>query len=358
MLNEQEKAYYSRHLQLNNFGEEAQNKLKSSKVLVIGAGGLACPCLQYLAAAGVGQLTIVDGDVVNVHNLHRQTLYSIEDIGKKKVRVAQNKLKSSNPYIIVDVVEEFLTIDNASKLFNSHDVVIDCTDNFSTRYLINDFCVLCDKPMIYGAIDQFNGQVSVFNYQIGPTYRCVFPSTPENANLLNCAEAGVLGVLPGIIGTFQAMECIKLITEIGELLNGKILFYDALNQKTVQIKVNRKNIDYQYILQKNGVQLEDYSCESENFSGKSIDTIESLNEENFILLDVRNEEEFPKLNKRNVLEIPLFNLEERINELPKDKVIVCVCKSGIRSKKAAVILQNHMEINRIIHFNNVVEKLI
>jgi adenylyltransferase/sulfurtransferase len=229
-------ARYQRHLSLAGFGPEAQARLKAGRVLVIGAGGLGCPVLLYLAAAGVGKITLVDADVVDVSNLQRQVLYTTADAGQPKAAAAARRLRELNPLIDVQPVETRFNRDNALALVAAHDVVVDGSDNFSTRYLANDACVLADRPLVYGAIHGYEGQASVFNWRGGPTYRCLFPEPPAPGTVPNCAEAGVIGVLPGLIGTVQASETIKLLTGIGEPLAGRLLLWNALTMTTRTIR--------------------------------------------------------------------------------------------------------------------------
>lgn len=231
-----ELARYQRHLSLTGFGPGAQGKLKKSSVLVIGAGGLGCPVLLYLAAAGVGRIVIIDADHVDVSNLQRQVLYSAADAGQPKAEVAARRLRALNPCIMIEPHAERFTRTNALGLVRSCEVVVDGSDNFATRYLVNDACVLADRPLVYGAIQGFAGQASVFNWRGGPTYRCLFPEPPEAGTVPNCAEAGVLGVLPGLIGTVQATETIKLLTGIGEPLSGRLLLWDALTMTTQTVR--------------------------------------------------------------------------------------------------------------------------
>ena len=238
MLSVDETNHYKRHLSLPLIGVEGQEKLKNSSVLVIGAGGLGCPVLQYLAAAGIGKIGIIDDDVVEVSNLHRQVLYSMADIGKSKAMVASQKISEMNPFIKICPYTLRIDAKNAEFLLKEYDIIVDGTDNFSSRYLINDACVLYNKVLVYGAIFQFEGQVSIFNFNGGPTYRCLFPEPPKSNSLPNCSEAGVLGVLPGIIGSLQALEVIKLVTGLGNVLSGRVLLYDALVQKSRIIKLN------------------------------------------------------------------------------------------------------------------------
>ena len=227
-----EVARYQRHLSLAGFGPAAQAKLKNGSVLVIGAGGLGCPALLYLAAAGVGRIVIVDSDRVELSNLQRQVLYTSADAGELKATAAAQRLLALNPLISVESRAGRFTRANALELVRSCDVVLDGSDNFATRYLVNDACVLADRPLVYGAIHGFEGQASVFNWRGGPTYRCLFPEAPEPGSVPNCAEAGVLGVLPGLIGTVQATEAIKLLTGIGEPLAGKLFLWNALTMAT------------------------------------------------------------------------------------------------------------------------------
>jgi sulfur-carrier protein adenylyltransferase/sulfurtransferase len=219
---------YQRHLSLVGFGPDAQTALKSSRVLVIGAGGLGCPILLYLAAAGVGHLTVIDADTVDVSNLQRQILFTSADTGQAKAAVAARRLSELNPCITIEPLVARLNHGNALELIRAHDVVVDGSDNFATRYLVNDACVLVDRPLVYGAIQGFEGQASVFNYRQGPTYRCLFPEPPAPGTVPNCSEAGVLGVLPGLIGTLQATETIKILTGIGEPLVGRLLLWNSL----------------------------------------------------------------------------------------------------------------------------------
>jgi adenylyltransferase/sulfurtransferase len=344
MLSPTEINHYQRHLSLPGFGMECQLRLKKSSVLVIGAGGLGCPVLQYLSAVGVGKIGIVDDDVVDKSNLQRQILFNYNDVGLEKVKVAKSKLEVLNPNIeIIEYCDRF-TSHNAQRLLNDFDIVVDGTDNFSSRYLINDACVLYDKVLIYGSIFQFEGQVSVFNYQNGPTYRCLYPTPPSSDILPNCSEVGVLGVLPGIIGNFQALEAIKVITGIGDNLSGKVLLYNALNQKSRIIKLNRSeqlpdNISLSEISQtcsKNTDNMND-----SNVNELTPNEASSVIKENekIILLDVR--EDWERENSKIVpsLHIPLgefsFDLQSKLpSEFSVDDHIIVYCKAGVRSRVA------------------------
>jgi adenylyltransferase/sulfurtransferase len=235
-----ELARYQRHLSLAGFGPVAQASLQRSRVLVIGAGGLGCPILLYLAAAGIGQLTIIDADTVDVSNLQRQILFTTVDAGQPKAEVAAQRLRALNPCISITAHVARLNRANALELIRAHDLVVDGSDNFSTRYLVNDACVLAERPLVYGAIQGFEGQASVFNYKNGPTYRCLFPEPPAPGTVPNCSEAGVLGVLPGLIGTVQATEAIKILTGIGEPLSGRLLLWNSLtmSSRTLRFSVD------------------------------------------------------------------------------------------------------------------------
>ncbi len=243
MLTAEELRRYRRHLSLPGFGLPAQERLKEGKVLVIGAGGLGCPALLYLAAAGVGRIVVVDPDRVEGSNLQRQVLYSEEDIGKPKAGVCAERLSALNSFIDVVAVEERFRRENALELVGACDVVVDGSDNFATRYLVNDACVMTDRPFVYGAVQGFEGQLSVFNWRGGPTYRCLFPLPPPAELAPNCAEAGVLGILPGMVGTWQACEAIKVLAGVGEPLSGKLLLWNALtmNLQTVRLAADPKS---------------------------------------------------------------------------------------------------------------------
>ncbi len=231
---------YIRQVQLPDFGEEGQRRLKEASVLVIGLGGLGIPVIQYLNAMGLGRLGMVDQDQVATSNLHRQVLYDEADVGQSKVSVCIRKLSIQNPETILEGHQCFLNPDNALEIIRSYDLVVDASDNFPTRYLVNDACVLLNKPLVYGALHGFEGQVSVFNYNGGPTYRCLFPNMPGMSEIPNCDENGVLGILPGIIGNFQALEAVKVITGKGMVLSGKLLLYNGLHPSLHSINFSKK----------------------------------------------------------------------------------------------------------------------
>lgn len=330
---------YNRHIILSEIGQEGQNKISNAKVLVIGAGGLGCPILQYLAAAGVGTLGIVDFDVVDISNLQRQILFGTSTLGKNKAEAAKARLEDLNNEISIIAYAEKLTHKNAIQLFNQYDIIVDGTDNFETRYLVNDACIITNKPLVFGAIYKFEGQVSVFNYNNGPSYRCLFPNLPEKDSIPNCSEIGVLGILPGIIGTMQANEVLKIILKLGNTLSGKLLCYNALTLQNSTLKIKRSDEAIQSVLKgKENFHKKDvhFNCKMEVVS-ISIKTL--LSEENIQFIDVREENEQPKIEELPVTRIPLSQLEHSLDKIDKTKKKALFCQSGIRSKRAVEILQ-------------------
>ena len=319
---------------LPEIGETGQYKLLKSKVLIIGAGGLGAVILPYLAAAGVGEIGIVDDDVVELSNLQRQVIYKSSSVGKYKVEEAKAMIAALNPDVKVNAIAKKLSGKNAISLFEKYDIVVDATDNLQIKYLINDACLITDKPMVYGSIFRFQGQVSVFNYQNGPTYRCLYPD--ENSSSVNCTDAGVIGISVGIIGMLQANEVIKMILETGEVLSGKILVYNVLNneqqkydfEKSDSFVMNRNIFDEKYSQKENTV--EEISAEA---------VLNQIDNEEVLFLDVRNEDELPKITFRNSIQIPLMNLENEIEKLDSNQTIYVFCQSGIRSKMAVELLQ-------------------
>lgn len=302
---------------------------------MIGAGGLGCPVLQYLTAAGVGTIGIVDDDVVDLSNLHRQILYATADIGKLKAEVAGEKLKLLNPNTTIKVYPERITNDNAEHICKHFDLVIDGSDNFETRYLVNDTCVEFDKPLVFGSIFKFEGHVSVFNYQGGPDYRDVFPDSPPANEVPNCAEIGVLGVLPGIIGTYMANEAIKIICGMGESLSGKLMTINALDNaigifKVAKGKKTGKSSDKPLTELTSAGHHEITKDELNSWLENDSDTI--------CLVDVRETYEFEDYNIGGI-NIPLYELQGHIEELPKNKKLVFCCQTGQRSKIAIQLLK-------------------
>ncbi|KFF05521.1 HesA/MoeB/ThiF family protein [Flavobacterium reichenbachii] len=329
-----ESSKYNRQIILPEIGEEGQYKLSKAKVLVVGAGGLGAAIMPYLAGAGVGEIGIVDDDVIEISNLHRQVIYKSSAVGKSKAEEAKLMISELNPNIKVNAFPEKLSGKNALSLFEKYDIIVDATDNISIKYLINDACLIADKPMVYGSIFRFQGQVSVFNYQNGPTYRCLYPD--ENSNALNCEDAGVIGVSVGIIGMFQANEVIKIILGIGTVLSGKILVYNILNNEQ-----QKYDFDKSYIEHINSAVFEEKynKSEVEEINFKSI--LNEINSDKVLFLDVRNEDELPKISLKNQIQIPLKNLENEIEKLNKNQAVYVFCQSGIRSKIALELLQRH-----------------
>ncbi|MFY7671414.1 molybdopterin-synthase adenylyltransferase MoeB [Tenacibaculum sp. MEBiC06402] len=333
-ITEQEQIQYNRHLILDKIGEEGQLKLQKSKVLVIGAGGLGCPILQYLTAAGVGTLGVIDDDVVDQSNLQRQILYTIDDVGMSKAEMAVKRLSRLNPFVQFDVYNEKLTKDNAVALFEKYDIIVDGSDNFQTRYLSNDASVLANKPLVYGSIFKFEGQVSVFNYENSGTYRCIYPTPPSPGSVPNCSEIGVVGVLPGIIGSLQANEVIKIICGVGEVLANKLMIFDILSMRQMILNFKRtSNADIQKL-------EENYDFFCGITPAKTEITLEELqhNFEKYNLLDVREDWERAQ-HHIGGQHIPLGQISERFTEVLSDKPLVVYCKSGIRSKRAIKVLE-------------------
>ena len=332
-MTEEEKIRYNRQIILPNWGVEAQEKIKASRVLVIGAGGLGCPVLSYLAAAGVGTIAIMDYDIVEVSNLQRQVIYDMNDVGKNKAVAASQKLKTFNPLVNIITIEKGLEKSNALDIIAQYDVVVDATDNFETRYLINDACVILDKPFVFVSILGFEGQVSVFNYKDGPTYRCLYPEAPAKENAPNCNESGVIGALAGTVGCIQANEVLKIISGVGETLSGKLLIVDLMNNKYSTLLITpvseNKKIkslgNYIIVCNTDAVTFVPRKKFAEKFS-----------EIPHLAIDVSDEYEFVPIEKK-AKNIPLYEIEDydfKHNDIP----LVLYCKSGLRSKQAAMIL--------------------
>lgn len=348
-LSQDEVLRYQRHLTLPNFGPAAQCALKGAKVLVVGAGGLGCPVLQYLAAAGVGTLGIVDDDVVSLSNLQRQILYTESEVGEAKAKLAAEKLQAINPHIRCVPYAVRLGVDNAIELIDQYDVVVDGTDNFSSRYLINDSCVMAGKPLVYGALYTFQGQASVFNYRGGPTYRCLFPEPPRPEDAPNCSEIGVVGVLPGLIGLIQATEVIKVITGVGEPLSGKLMTWDALSMRQQLIRFSK--VEAQAHVTE--LKLIQYACEHENRGSVLEVSPQELyaDTSDYQLLDVREDWE------RGICCLPsehmplkkIFDGSADFEALgfAVDRPTYVYCKGGVRSLKAAEAMQVHYGFKNI-----------
>lgn len=348
-LTREELARYHRHLLLPQVGPKGQKRLKNSSVLCVGAGGLGSPLALYLAAAGVGRIGIVDFDVVDESNLQRQILHDASSVGKPKVESAKKRLLALNPHITVETHETKLSAANAVELFKTYDVIADGADNFATRYLVNDACVLTGKPDAYGSIFRFEGQLSVFGAKGGPCYRCLYPETPPPGLVPSCAEDGVLGALPGVIGAMQAVETIKLLLDIGRPLVGRLMLYDALEQSWRTLKVKKdphcpacgKNPTIKAPLD------DEAFCGLKEKPSAMIPeiTVEELKikierKDDFLLLDVRepHENEIARIPGSTL--IPLGDLPRRCGELDKSKTLVVHCKSGGRSARAVQFLRD------------------
>jgi molybdopterin/thiamine biosynthesis adenylyltransferase/rhodanese-related sulfurtransferase/molybdopterin converting factor small subunit len=351
-LSKDEILRYSRHLIMPEVGMDGQLKLKSAKVLMVGAGGLGAPLGLYLAAAGIGRLGIVDFDSVDVTNLQRQVIHGSSDVGRKKLDSAADRMHEINPFVKIDKHEVALSSENALDILRDYDIIVDGTDNFPTRYLVNDACVLLGKPNVYGSIFRFEGQATVFAYKGGPCYRCLYPEPPPPGLVPSCAEGGVLGILPGTIGLIQATETVKLILGRGEPLVGRLLLYDALAMRFRELKLRRnpacpvcgehptvtKLIDYQQFC---GVPQQTAPA-VQTFEG-DVDPVEVKakidRREPFVLIDVREPHEYQICRIPYAKLIPLGELPKRVNELNPADEIVAHCKSGMRSAKAVDFLK-------------------
>src|SRR3989338_4574036 len=354
-LSKQELSRYARHLALPEVGIAGQEKIKNGKVLVVGAGGLGSPALMYLAAAGIGTIGIVDFDDVDESNLQRQIIHSTKEIGSKKTESAKIAISSINPNIKVEIYNEKLTSKNALEIIKKYDIVIDGSDNFPTRYLLNDACVLLKKPLVYGSIFRFEGHASVFNFEGGPCYRCLFPNPPPKNAVPSCAEAGVLGLLPGVIGTIQATEALKIILGIGENLSGRFLAYDALsmNFKILNMGKNkncpicgespriRELIDYDEFC--NARNDEESSLEDDEISVHQLKKMMD-DHEDFVLIDVREEPEWDICRIKGARLIPLSQIAagniDILETIEKGRKIVLHCHTGARSAQALQILHS------------------
>lgn len=356
LLTDQELKRYSRHLVIPDVGIEGQHKLKAAKVLIVGAGGLGSPIGMYLAAAGVGKLGIIDYDTVNISNLQRQVIYSIDDVGKKKTDAMKHKLQKINPDIEIEAYDVKLSSENALVIIKEYDVIADGSDNFATRYLVNDACAILGKPDVYGSILRFEGQVTVFDSKKGPCYRCLYPEPPVPGSIPTCEEAGVLGVLPGIIGSMQANEVIKYIIGKGELLVGRLMMFDALKMtfKEITLKKDKncpvcgenptitKLLDYEVLCgSANGVEHTRNKVNEQSKLEISVDELKHKMDknENIVLLDVREPFESRIASIGGQL-IPLGQLPDRFNELNKNEEIVIYCHTGVRSLYAAKYLKD------------------
>lgn len=341
-LSQEELLRYARHTILPEVGRAGQEKLKAAKVLLVGAGGLGSPSALYLAAAGIGQLGIVDFDNVDLSNLHRQVIHGTSDLGRPKVNSAAETIRDINPHVLVEEHPVALSSANAIDMFKDYDLILDGTDNFPTRYLVNDACCLTGKINVYGSIFRFEGQATVFAAPGGPCYRCLFPEPPPPGTVPSCAEGGVLGILPGLVGLIQATETVKLILGVGESLIGRFLLFDAFGMRFQEVKIKRDPrcpicgdnrslhnlIDYEDFC---GMKSEPYVSEI------SVDDLHQSHA-SIYLIDVREQDEFDEDRIDGSILIPLGELPGRLDNIPRDADIVCHCGSGGRSAEACKFL--------------------
>lgn len=332
---------YDRQIALDDIGISGQEKLRNAGILIVGMGGLGCPAATYLAGAGIGRLGLLDHDSVSITNLHRQTLYAEADTGKKKVEVAAEKLRVLNSEVCLEIYDDRLTISNARQLIANYDLIIDGTDNFETKYLINDTCLLEDKAWIYASVYKHEGQCSVFNYNNGPSYRCLFPKIAREN--ISCEITGTLGMLPGIFGMYQAMEAVKIILGTGTILSGKLKIQNLMLQQDQLIEIKKRPEQITIILEK-GIQSMATNC--------------VLKDTDQFYLDVRELHEEPLIESKNVLRIPLQQLERRVEEIPKNKEIQVFCQSGIRSLRAKELLENKFHFRNLKNVSGGVQTII
>lgn len=338
---------FERQTKLRGFGITGQERLRNSSVLIVGAGGLGCPALLYLSAMGIGRIGIADGDTVDVSNLSRQVLYGESDKGQKKVFSVKRNIESKYSDIQVEVFPEYLSNSNALDLISRYDVVIDGTDNFSVRYMINDACNILNKPYVYGAIYEYEGQVSIFNVDPGEEssiqYRDLFPTPPDPTKIPTCEESGVLGILPGIIGNIQAAETIKYLSGIGSLLYGKLLCYNLLTQQFYEMNITRRGCS-QLLVPHNREEFLNYdysfSCMNENVvDWDTAREIKNLHPDLSVFVDVREADELPKIENLSLFSLPLSSIYQKMQNLNQSKNILVFCQSGVRSRKAVSILK-------------------
>ena len=349
-LNDEELRRYARHISLPSFGMEGQERLKESSVLCIGAGGLGSPSTMYLAAAGVGRIGLVDMDEVDASNIQRQLLHGTDDIGRKKIESAKDTIHNINPNVQLDVYGDAFSPDNSITIAQGYDIIIDGTDNFPTRYLVNDACVLLNIPNVYGSIYRFDGQISVFNCDDGPCYRCLYPSPPPPGLVPSCAEGGVLGVLPGIIGTLQANEALKIILGIGDLMVNRFLLFDALAMEFNELKIKKNDdcvvcgnnptitelIDYKQFC---GIESVDVKVDYSEIDVAELDKI-LQNGSAPTVIDVREDFELEISKMDGAIHIPMNDLPKRLDELNAETDYVIMCRTGARSAQICEFLAN------------------
>lgn len=321
-------------------GISGQQKLTEARVLIIGIGGLGCPVLQNLAAAGVGTIGIVDGDVVDETNLHRQFLYTPADIGKSKVKVAATSIAKQNPEIKIVGYSEYFSSQNCLDIIPDYQIIVDCSDSIATRYLINDVAVEKGIPMVYASIHKFEGQLSVFNYKNGPTYRCLFPENSRLETIPDCNDSGVLGVLPNLLGTMQANEVLKIVLEIGEVLSGKLILYNSLDNCFQTIEIQKNNNSYNAL-----------AITTNSVSGSDL-----LADAGSLIIDIRENYQEPKLDLENVKNVPLSELEDFLKDMDKSRKIILVCQHGNRSELAVGYL-NRQGYTNVFHLQGGVESI-
>ncbi len=351
-LTKEEYERYSRHLILPEVGLEGQRRLKAASVLCIGTGGLGSPLLLYLAAAGIGRIGIVDFDVVDTSNLQRQVIHGTSWVGKPKIESAKNRIHEINPHCQVDLYETRISSDNALDLMRPYDVVVDGTDNFPTRYLVNDACVLLDKPNVYGSIFRFEGQATVFNYEGGPNYRDLYPEPPPPGMVPSCAEGGVLGILPGLIGVIQATETVKIILGKGTTLSGRLLLYDSLKMKFRELKLRpnpvrpviEKLIDYEQFCGIPAAGEDPDTADIPEMTVRDLKTLLDSGAEDYVLIDVRNPIEHEIAQIPQAILVPLPDIESgdgvaKVKDLAQGRRLIAMCKMGVRSAKALAILK-------------------
>jgi molybdopterin/thiamine biosynthesis adenylyltransferase/rhodanese-related sulfurtransferase len=347
-----ERQRYRRHLQLAEIGEAGQQRLRAARVLVVGAGGLGCPILQYLAAAGVGTLGLADADKVELTNLPRQILYGPEDVGQLKVEAAARALRRLNELNTYTLHSLRVSPENVRELVAGYDVVVDGSDNFPTRYLLNDACVSLGRPLVSGAIYKFEGQVSVFNYEGGPTYRCLFPEPPSAAEAPDCNTTGVLNVLPGLIGTVQATEALKVVLGLGNVLSGRLWILDTLSFQSRTLRFKRDAVQSQINLDTaSPADYFDVSCapEAEATSLTADDLRQQLASATPpLLLDVRGPLEFQRRHLPGAVLLPLPELAARATEVPRTRPVVVYCQSGVRSAKAVDLLRRELGYDNVL----------
>ncbi len=349
-----EKTRYNRQIILPEVGEQGQQKLLDAKVLIVGVGGLGTAVLPYLTAAGVGEIGIIDYDILELTNLQRQVIYKSSAVGKSKVLEAKQVALALNPSVKVNAITEKLNSKNVISLFEYYDIIVDGTDNLKAKHLINDASCITNKPFVYGSVYKFEGQVSVFNYKNGPTYSCLFPE--ESITASNCNESGVLGVSVGIIGMFQANEVLKMILGIGEILSGKLLVYNFLNNEQHKFDILKSDST----IHKASFHYKYSEIESASIEIEVSKALIQINNAEVVFIDVRNENEYPKLKINNCIQIPLNQLEFELHKLNTETTFFVFCQSGVRSKNAVEILRknNFNRAQSIVGGANAIEKMI